>query len=43
VRFEPVRSHGVFVADHLSVLNDTPGARHAYWERADRFLAPLAR
>jgi hypothetical protein len=43
VRFEPVRSHGAFVADHLSVLNDTPGARHAYWERADKFLAPMAR
>jgi acetyl esterase/lipase len=43
VRFETVRSHGAFVADHLSVLNDTPGARNAYWARADRFFAPLAR
>ena len=25
VRFETVRSHGTFVADHLSVLTDTPG------------------
>jgi dienelactone hydrolase len=43
VRFEAVHSRGAFVADHLSVLNDTPGARRAYWARADRFLAPLAR
>jgi acetyl esterase/lipase len=43
LRFEPVLSHGAFVADHLSVLNDTPGARRAYWARVDRFLAPLAK
>jgi acetyl esterase/lipase len=43
VRFEGVHSHGAFVADHLSVLSDTPAARQAYWARADRFLAPLAR
>jgi dienelactone hydrolase len=43
VRFESVRSHGMFVADHLSVLNNTVGARNAYWARADRFFAPLAR
>jgi len=42
VRFEVVHSHGSFVADHLSVLNDDPAARRAYWRRADRFLAPLA-
>lgn len=42
VRFEAVHSHGSFVADHLSVLSDTPAARTAYWARADRFLAPLA-
>ena len=42
VRFESVQSRGAFVADHLSVLNDTPAARRAYWARADRFLAPLA-
>src|SRR5476649_2769961 len=42
VRFEGVHSRGAFVADHLSVLNDTPAARRAYWARADRFLAPLA-
>ena len=43
VRFETVRSHGFFVADHLSVLADSPGARRAYWARADRFFAPLVR
>jgi dienelactone hydrolase len=43
VRFEGVHSHGAFVADHLSVLADTPGARQAFWARADRFFAPLAR
>jgi dienelactone hydrolase len=43
VRFETVRSHGFFVADHLSVLDDSPGARRAYWARADRFFAPLVR
>jgi predicted esterase len=42
VRFEGVHSHGAFVADHLSVLSDTPAARQAYWARADRFFAPLA-
>ena len=42
VRFETVRSHGAFIADHLSVLSDTPAAQQAFWARADRFLAPLA-
>jgi dienelactone hydrolase len=42
VHFEVVRSHGFFVADHLSVLNDDAGSRHAFWARADRFFAPLA-
>jgi hypothetical protein len=41
VRFEAVHSRGAFVADHLSVLSDTPAARHAFWARADRFFAPL--
>jgi predicted esterase len=41
VHFEVVRSHGFFIADHLSVLSDSPGARHAFWDRADRFFAPL--
>jgi len=43
VRFETVHSHGTFVADHLSVLSDTPAAQQAFWARADRFLAPLAK
>jgi hypothetical protein len=42
VRFEVVRSHGFFVAEHLSVLRDESGARKAFWARADRFFAPLA-
>lgn len=41
VHFEVVRSHGFFVADHLSVLNDDAGSRQAFWARADRFFAPL--
>jgi len=43
VHFEKVRSHGFFVADHLSVLSDEAGARSAFWSRADRFFAPLVR
>ncbi len=43
VHFEKVRSHGFFVADHLSVLSDEAGARSAFWARADRFFAPLVR
>ncbi len=39
--YQVVRSQGAFVATHLSVLDDTPGARAAYWERADRLLARL--
>jgi dienelactone hydrolase len=42
VRFEPVRSHGAFVASHLSVLDDSPGARAAFWRRADRMIDGLA-
>jgi acetyl esterase/lipase len=42
VKYETVRSHDFFVADHLSVLDDSPGARRAFWARADRFFAPLA-
>ncbi|HEV8461750.1 MAG TPA: dienelactone hydrolase family protein [Gaiellaceae bacterium] len=41
VKFEVVRSHGFFVADHLSVLDDSPAAQQAFWARADRFFAPL--
>ena len=43
VCLETVHSHGSFVAEHLSVLSDTPAAQQAYWARADRFLAPLAK
>jgi dienelactone hydrolase len=42
VHFEVVRSHGFFVADHLSVLRNDAGSRRAFWARADRFFAPLA-
>jgi dienelactone hydrolase len=38
LRFEPVRSHGGFVASHLSVLENSPGARAAFWARADRLV-----
>lgn len=41
VHFEVVRSHGFFVADHLSVLDDSADAQKAFWARADRFFAPL--
>ena len=43
VHFEVIRSHGFFVADHLSVLDDSPAAQKAFWARADRFFAPLVR
>ncbi len=39
--YQVVRSQGAFAATHLSVLDDTPGARAAYWARADRLLAGL--
>jgi hypothetical protein len=42
LRFEAVRSHGDFAATHLSVLEDSPGARAAFWSRADRLIAGLA-
>ena len=38
-----VRSHGDFVASHLSVLETSPGARAAYWARADRLLGRITR
>jgi acetyl esterase/lipase len=41
LKYQLVRSHGAFVATHLSVLDDSPGARAAYWARADRLLAAL--
>jgi predicted alpha/beta-hydrolase family hydrolase len=42
VRFEVVRSHGAFVATHLSVLESSPGARRAFWARADRMIDAVA-
>jgi hypothetical protein len=39
---ELVRSHGAFVASHLSVLESTPGARAAFWARADSFIEIVA-
>jgi hypothetical protein len=35
---ELVRSHGTFVASHLSVLEDSAGARAAFWKRADALI-----
>lgn len=42
LRFESVRSHGTFVASHLSVLEDSPAARAAFWRRADRIVDRIA-
>jgi hypothetical protein len=36
-----VRSHGDFVASHLSVLSTAPDARAAFWAPADRLLEQL--
>jgi dienelactone hydrolase len=38
LRAELVRSRGDFQATHLSVLQNTPGARRAFWARADRLI-----
>lgn len=38
LRAELVRSQGDFQATHLSVLENTPGARKAFWVRADRLI-----
>jgi dienelactone hydrolase len=40
-RLEMVRSKGSFTASHLSVLETTPGARTAFWRRADRLIASV--
>jgi len=42
VGVEVVRSHGAFVASHLSVLDDSPGARSAFWDRADGLIDIVA-
>jgi dienelactone hydrolase len=39
---ELVRSHGSFVASHLSVLENTPSARQAFWRRADSLIDAVA-
>ena len=41
LRAELVRSHGAFQATHLSVLENSPGARRAFWARADRLIASV--
>jgi len=41
LRAELVRSQGAFRATHLSVLEDSPGARKAFWARADRLIAAV--
>jgi hypothetical protein len=38
VSLEIVRSHGDFVASHLSVLEESQGARSAFWSRADSLI-----
>ena len=38
LRAELVRSRGAFQANHFSVLEDSPGARRAFWARADRLI-----
>jgi dienelactone hydrolase len=38
MRAELVRSTGDFQATHLSVLEDSPGARRVFWARADRLI-----
>ena len=43
VHHDRVRSHGFFVATHLSVLEDDADARRAFWARADRMLDDLVR
>jgi pimeloyl-ACP methyl ester carboxylesterase len=43
VSTEVVRSTSDFAATHLSVLDDSPGARQAFWERADRLIDELTR
>ncbi len=43
VATEIVRSRRGFSATHLSVLDTTAGARAAFWDRADRLIASVAR
>jgi dienelactone hydrolase len=41
LRAELVRSQGAFRATHLSVLENSPGARKAFWARADSLIAAV--
>jgi pimeloyl-ACP methyl ester carboxylesterase len=41
LRAELVRSRAGFQATHLSVLENSPGARQAFWARADRLIAAV--
>jgi pimeloyl-ACP methyl ester carboxylesterase len=43
LRAELVRSSGDFQATHLSVLDSSPGARRAFWARADRLIESVLR
>ena len=43
LRAELVRSQGGFQATHLSVLETTPGARKAFWVRADKLIDATTR
>jgi poly(3-hydroxybutyrate) depolymerase len=38
IRLDTVRSHGMFVADHLAPLGSTAAAQAAFWRPADRIL-----
>jgi len=38
IKLIPVRSHGKFQATHLSVLDDSPAARRAFWLPTDRLI-----
>jgi len=43
LRAELVRSRGAFQATHLSVLENSPGARRAFWARADSLIESVLR
>ena len=43
LRLGRVRSHGFFLATHLSVLEDSEGAHAAFWTPADRLIAAIVR
>lgn len=43
IKLQFVRSHGGFVADHLAMLRDSPGARAAFWDPVDKLLSQIER